>query len=124
MDALGLFGLLAVTAMLVAYALEDRSHRYILAFAGACALGSAYGFLQVPGRSGWSRRSGAASRCGAGASGGNNLAMAAQTGRKTLQGAVLMGAPAGDEERLDLGLRRAQRVDAHGVVPPGHGARQ
>jgi len=46
MDALSLFGLLAVTAMLVAYALEERSHWFILAFAGACALGSAYGFLQ------------------------------------------------------------------------------
>ena len=43
---LSLFGLLAVTAMLVAYALEDRSHWFILAFAGACALGSVYGFLQ------------------------------------------------------------------------------
>jgi hypothetical protein len=46
MDALQLFGLLAVTAMLVCYALEDRSHWYILGFAIACALGSAYGFLQ------------------------------------------------------------------------------
>jgi hypothetical protein len=46
MDTLSLFGLLAVTAMLVAYALEDRSHWFILAFAGACALGSVYGFLQ------------------------------------------------------------------------------
>ena len=46
MDALSLFGLLAVTAMLVAYALEDRSHWFIVAFAGACALGSVYGFLQ------------------------------------------------------------------------------
>jgi hypothetical protein len=46
MDALSLFGLFAVTAMLVCYALEDRSHRFILAFAAACALGSAYGFLQ------------------------------------------------------------------------------
>jgi hypothetical protein len=49
MDALSLFGLLAVTAMLVAYALEDRSHWFILAFAGACALGSVYGFLQGAG---------------------------------------------------------------------------
>jgi hypothetical protein len=32
--------------MLVFYALEDRSPRFILAFAGACALGSIYGFLQ------------------------------------------------------------------------------
>jgi len=46
MDALSLFGLFAVTAMLVAYALEDRSHWFILAFAGACALGSVYGLLQ------------------------------------------------------------------------------
>ena len=46
MDALTLFGLLAVTAMLIFYALEDRSPWYILAFAAACALGSLYGFLQ------------------------------------------------------------------------------
>ena len=45
-DPLTFFGLFAVTAMLVFYALEDRSHRYILAFAGACVLGSIYGFLQ------------------------------------------------------------------------------
>ena len=38
--------LLAVTAMLVCYALEDRSAWFILGFAAACALGSAYGFLQ------------------------------------------------------------------------------
>ena len=46
MDSLTAFGLLAVTAMLVAYAFEDRSPWFILAFAGACVLGSAYGFLQ------------------------------------------------------------------------------
>ena len=46
MDGLTLFGLFAVTAMLVCYALEDRSHWFILAFAVACALGSIYGFLQ------------------------------------------------------------------------------
>jgi hypothetical protein len=46
MDALTLFGLLAVTAMLIFYALEARSPWFILAFAGACALGSIYGFLQ------------------------------------------------------------------------------
>jgi hypothetical protein len=46
MDALTLFGLLTVTAMLVFYALEDRSPRYILAMAGACLLASVYGFLQ------------------------------------------------------------------------------
>jgi len=46
MDLLTAFGLLAVTAMLVTYALEYRSPWFILAFAGACLLGSAYGFLQ------------------------------------------------------------------------------
>ncbi|WP_213981731.1 hypothetical protein [Sphingomonas sp. dw_22] len=46
MDGLTWFGLFAVTAMLVTYALESRSHGWILAFAGACLLGSAYGFLQ------------------------------------------------------------------------------
>jgi len=44
--ALTAFGLFAVTAMLVCYALENRSPWFILAFAGACALGSIYGFLQ------------------------------------------------------------------------------
>jgi hypothetical protein len=46
LDALTLFGLFAVTAMLVFYALEERSKIYILAFAGACGLASVYGFLQ------------------------------------------------------------------------------
>lgn len=46
MTLLNLFGLAAVTAMLVTYALESRSPWYILGFAGACALGSVYGFLQ------------------------------------------------------------------------------
>ena len=46
MDTLTVFGLFAVTAMLIFYALEDRSPFCILGFAAACALGSAYGFLQ------------------------------------------------------------------------------
>jgi hypothetical protein len=46
MDALTLFGLVTLTAMLIFYALEDRSHWYILAFAGACVMASVYGFLQ------------------------------------------------------------------------------
>jgi hypothetical protein len=45
-DFLTAFGLFSVTAMLVFYALEDRNPGYVLAFAGACALASAYGFLQ------------------------------------------------------------------------------
>jgi len=43
---LSAFGLFAVTAMVVCYALEYRSPAFILAFAGACLLGSIYGFLQ------------------------------------------------------------------------------
>jgi hypothetical protein len=46
MSLLTLFGLFAVTAMLVLYALEDRRPLYVLAFAGACLLGSIYGFAQ------------------------------------------------------------------------------
>ena len=46
MKELTAFGLVAVTLMLLFYALERRSRWYILAFAGACLLGSAYGFLQ------------------------------------------------------------------------------
>jgi hypothetical protein len=45
-DGLTAFGLFAVTMMLVCYALEDRGRWYVLGFAAACALGSAYGFLQ------------------------------------------------------------------------------
>jgi hypothetical protein len=46
MDRLTAFGLLAVTLMLVTYALEERSRWATLGFAFACALGSIYGFLQ------------------------------------------------------------------------------
>ncbi len=46
MTRLSLFGLFAVAAMLVCYALEARSHWFVLAFAGACGLASVYGFLQ------------------------------------------------------------------------------
>jgi len=46
MSLLTIFGLFAVTAMLVFYALEDRSRWFILAFAVSCLLGSIYGFLQ------------------------------------------------------------------------------
>lgn len=46
MDRLALFGLFAVSAMVVCYALEDRSRWFVLAFAASCALGSTYGFFQ------------------------------------------------------------------------------
>jgi hypothetical protein len=46
MDNLTLFGLFAVSMMLITYTLENRSHCMVFLFAIACALGSAYGFLQ------------------------------------------------------------------------------
>jgi hypothetical protein len=46
MNALDSFGLFAVTAMLVAYALEPKSAYATLGFAAACVAGSVYGFLQ------------------------------------------------------------------------------
>jgi len=46
MNALTAFGLFAVTAMLICYALEKRSPWFILAFAVSCVLGSIYGFFQ------------------------------------------------------------------------------
>ena len=46
MNRLTAFGLFAVVAMLVTYALEERSSWFVFAFAVACALGSVYGFLQ------------------------------------------------------------------------------
>jgi hypothetical protein len=46
MDRLTAFGLFAVSTMLIFYALEHRSHWFVLAFAGSCVLASIYGFLQ------------------------------------------------------------------------------
>ena len=46
MKPLTIFGLFAVTAMLLSYAMEKRSPWFILAFAVSCLMGSAYGFLQ------------------------------------------------------------------------------
>ena len=45
-DGLSLFGLAAVAAMLLFYSLEERAPFFTLAFALACWMGSAYGFLQ------------------------------------------------------------------------------
>jgi hypothetical protein len=39
------FGALAVTLMMLSYALEDRAPAYTLAFAMACAAAAAYGWL-------------------------------------------------------------------------------
>ena len=46
MDALTLFGFASVSLMLLFYTYEDASHWCVLGFAGACLLGSVYGFLQ------------------------------------------------------------------------------
>ena len=46
MNGLTLFGLIAVSLMLIFYTLEDRGPLYVLGFAIACAMGSTYGFLQ------------------------------------------------------------------------------
>ena len=46
MDALTVFGLVAVTSMLIFYALEERAPIFIFCFAGSCAASSVYGFLQ------------------------------------------------------------------------------
>jgi len=45
MDGLTAFGFVAVSLMLVTYALEDQSPWFVLGFAGTCALSSVYGFL-------------------------------------------------------------------------------
>ena len=39
------FGVLAVTTMLVAYALDDRARAFVLVFAAGCGASSVYGFL-------------------------------------------------------------------------------
>jgi hypothetical protein len=44
-DPLTLFGLVAVTAMLAFYALEERSPNFLVAFALACWAAALYGWL-------------------------------------------------------------------------------
>lgn len=46
MDALTVFGLVSVTAMMLCYAFEDVSVWFVLGFAICCALVAIYGFLQ------------------------------------------------------------------------------
>ena len=41
-----MFGLFAVSSMLLFYALEKRGHWFIFGFSLSCVLGSVYGFLQ------------------------------------------------------------------------------
>jgi hypothetical protein len=46
MDALTIFGAIAVSSMLLFYALEARASIFVLAFAVGCLASSTYGFLQ------------------------------------------------------------------------------
>jgi uncharacterized membrane protein YGL010W len=46
MTALNLFGLVAVSIMILCYAFEKRHPAFVLAFAASCLLASTYGFLQ------------------------------------------------------------------------------
>ena len=43
--AIEIFGFLAAGAMVLCYALEARSHGYVLAFAAACAAAALYAML-------------------------------------------------------------------------------
>lgn len=45
MDWVTAFGVVALTFMMVMYALERRGRGFVLAFAVGCALSNAYGFL-------------------------------------------------------------------------------
>jgi hypothetical protein len=45
MESVGAFGLFAVAAMVICYALESRSPRFVLLFSASCLVASIYGFL-------------------------------------------------------------------------------
>jgi presenilin-like A22 family membrane protease len=44
-DALTLFGVVAVSVMVICYALESRSHWFTLGMAACCIAAAVYGFL-------------------------------------------------------------------------------
>jgi hypothetical protein len=48
MNLVTVYGVAALTFMMLMYALERRGARFILAFAIGCSLSSAYGFLSGP----------------------------------------------------------------------------
>jgi hypothetical protein len=52
--AVTIYGVGAVTFMMVMYALERRGPKFVLAFAFGCVLSSVYGFSRARGRSAWS----------------------------------------------------------------------
>jgi len=68
MDALTWFGLFAVSAMLLTYSMEERSHWFVLGFAAAL-LGRSTDFFKALGRSAWSKRCGRGLRSSGGARG-------------------------------------------------------
>jgi hypothetical protein len=43
--AVTIYGVCAVTFMMIMYGLESRGRRFVLGFAAGCILSSAYGFL-------------------------------------------------------------------------------
>lgn len=45
MSPVTIYGVVAVTFMMLMYAFEARSNWFVLAFSGGCLLSSAYGFL-------------------------------------------------------------------------------
>ena len=45
MDSLTLYGVAALTFMMLMYALESRGRAFILAFAAGCAMSSVYAFV-------------------------------------------------------------------------------
>ena len=51
--AVTIYGVVALTFMMVMYALESRGRGYVLGFACGCVLSSVYGFLSARGRSAW-----------------------------------------------------------------------
>src|SRR5882757_11412600 len=82
---------------------------------------------KAPGRSDWSRRSGRWWRCGAGASGGDDLTVLLQAGDEAAHGAVLVRAAALDQDGIDPRQNCAERVDtdlAAEIVALDHRARQ
>ena len=66
MNGLTLYGLSAVTLMLVFYALERRSYWFVLASSGPACWHRRTVSCRGPGRSAWSRLSGPLSRYAAG----------------------------------------------------------
>jgi len=63
MDSLTAFGVLALTAMMLFHAQEERAPAFLIAFAGACSAASACGFLKGAWPFGVVEKSGPAWRC-------------------------------------------------------------